>query len=82
MLVVVITSSLSLSSSSSSSSSPPESTANHQTVLNEASQMLKERYNITSTTLQVEDYHDLMEECGACQETDKTDFCDFTCWPL
>ena len=43
-----------------------ESDAVHQSVLNQASQMLKAKYNITVTTLQVEDYHDLMEKCETC----------------
>ena len=55
-----------------------ESNADHQTVLDNASKMLRKEHNITSTTLQVEHHDDLMEECGTCQETDKTNFC----WPL
>ena len=58
-----------------------DSTANHQPVLDRASQMLKEQYNITSTTLQVEDHKEQMEQCDTCQEADKTTLCTFG-WPL
>jgi len=41
--------------------------ANNQQVLTQASQMLKEQYNIHQTTLQVEDFHPTMDKCGKCQ---------------
>ena len=50
-----------------------ESDAVHQSVLNQASQMLKAKYNITVTTLQVEDYHDLMEKCETCLDKESVD---------
>lgn len=51
----------------------------NQEVLNAAHKLLKERHNITHTTLQVEDYHDHMADCGTCQDsTIKRSFW----WPL
>lgn len=41
--------------------------ANNQEVLNRASQMLKERYSIHQTTLQVEEYQEAMDGCRTCQ---------------
>ena len=52
--------------------------ANIQDVLNQASKMLKDKHNIVHNTLQVEEYHDLMDDCGTCQETNKRSFW----WPL
>ena len=44
--------------------------ANNQDVLNAASKILKERHNITHTTIQVEDYHDLTVGVGDdCQDS-------------
>ena len=55
--------------------------ANHQQVLTQASHMLKERYNIHQTTLQVEDFHPTMDECGKCQKKAKTKSKLLPCWP-
>ena len=51
---------------------------NTQEVLDKASKMLKDNHNIVHSTLQVEDHHDLMDDCDACQLTKpKSKFC----WP-
>ena len=51
---------------------------NGQQVLEKASKMLKENHNIIHSTLQVEEYHELMNDCGTCQEVKKKSMC----WPI
>ena len=46
---------------------PSEPGANNQDVLERASCMLKEKYEINQTTLQVEAFEPTMEECHTCQ---------------
>ena len=41
------------------------------TVLDEASKIVKEKYNIAHTTLQVEGYKELMNDCDTCQDKNK-----------
>ena len=56
-----------------------ETGVNAQEVLNKASKMLKDKHNIVHTTLQVEDHHDLMDDCGTCQQT-KPNSKSKLCW--
>ena len=61
--------SLTLSLSLPPSSSSPlltEPGASSQEVLNNTSQMLKRDHNFAHTTLQVEEYHQVMESCKTC----------------
>ena len=46
----------------------PEPGANYQEILTVASQIAKEKYGVTQTTLQVEDYQQMMNRCSACQQ--------------
>ena len=48
-----------------------EPECNKQRVLEEASHMLREKYGFSHTTLQVEEFHEAMVDCGACQGTQK-----------
>ncbi|XP_064396807.1 probable proton-coupled zinc antiporter SLC30A4 [Halichondria panicea] len=48
-----------------------ETGVNAQEVLDKASKMLKDKHNIVHTTLQVEDHHNLMDDCGTCQQQTK-----------
>ena len=50
---------------------------NSQDVLDKASKILKEKHNIVHSTLQVEEYRNLMDDCGTCQERKRRSFC----WP-
>ena len=50
----------------------PEPGANNQQVLQRASNLLKEKYGINHTTLQVEEYETTMDECHTCQDVNKT----------
>ncbi len=48
---------------------------NVQKILDKAIGMLKENHDILYTTLQVEDYNELMNNCDVCQERKKQSFC-------
>ena len=43
-------------------------------VLERAGSMLKLRHSITQSTLQVEGYKQVMNECGTCQEPERPSF--------
>ncbi len=44
---------------------------NGDEVLSCANQLLREEHHITKTTLQVESYQQIMDECGPCQEPER-----------
>lgn len=46
--------------------------ANSDGVLARASKMLKEQHQIMQTTLQVEGYQEVMDDCHTCQEAERT----------
>lgn len=50
---------------------PSEPGYGNQEVLEQASEVLKDKYGIHQTTLQVENYSEVMEECCTCQSTNK-----------
>ena len=45
-----------------------EKEADVQAVLEAASEMLRNKYGFSNTTLQVEHFQDVMETCGPCQQ--------------
>ena len=51
---------------------PSEPGVNGDEVLSRANLLLKEEHSITQTTLQVEGYQQVMDECGPCQEPERT----------
>ncbi len=48
---------------------------NTQDILDEANRMVKETHDIAHTTLQVEDFTDLMNDCNTCQQKQERSFC-------
>ena len=51
-----------------------------QTVINKASEMLRTKYNIVHSTLQVEDYQQVMDLCQVCQTMPSAGIRCLPCW--
>ena len=51
-----------------------------QTVINKASEILRAKYNIVHSTVQVEDYQQVMDLCHVCQTVPSAGIRCLPCW--